>query len=55
MFLFGSVMAVVAGGKRKGYAEARSSDGAVARAELHWYSRPRRELANVNFKIKRFL
>ena len=39
--------------KRKGYAEVRLSDGAISRAELHWYEAMgigKREL-----KIKRFL
>jgi hypothetical protein len=39
--------------KRKGYAEVRLSDGAVARAELHWYEAT--GIGKREFKIKRFL
>ena len=39
--------------KRKGYAEVRMSDGAIIRAELHWYEAT--GIGKREFKIKRFL
>ena len=39
--------------KRKGYAEVRSGDGTIARAELHWYEAT--GIGKREFKIKRFL
>ena len=39
--------------KRKGYAEVRLSDGAIVRAELHWYEAT--GVGKREFKIKRFL
>ncbi len=39
--------------KRKGVAQVRLADGAVRRAELHWYEAT--GLGKCEFKIKRYL
>lgn len=39
--------------KRKGFAEVRLANGAILRAELHWYEAT--GIGRREFKIKRFL
>jgi len=41
------------GGKRKGIAQVRLSDGTIRLAELHWYEAS--SIGKKEFKIKRYL